>query len=85
MGDFVVTCAGGEIEWNFRRQVVVAQSTSKAELISASTAEREMMCILKLLKDFIIKATFPLKLYQDNQPAISLSQFRPDRDKLKHK
>lgn len=81
---FVLLYAGGAVSWHSKRQDVVAQSTSEAELISVSTAGKEIMWVLKLLKDFGVKINYPVRLYEDNQPAIALSHLRPGRDKLKH-
>ena len=76
--------AGGAVAWHSRKQEVIAQSTTEAELIAASAAAKEILWITKLLADFKVKTTTPIILYEDNQSAIALSHLRPGRDKLKH-
>lgn len=81
---YVAMIAGGAVAWHSRKQEVVAQSTSEAELIAASTAAKEVVWLLKHIDDFKVEIPRPVVLYEDNQPAIALSQTRSARDKLKH-
>jgi len=68
---FVIMFCGGPISWCSRRQTVVAQSSTEAELIAACECAKELKYLKELLNELTnmkVNAT----MYMDNQSTIKL-------------
>ena len=72
------------ISWSRRKQGSVAQSTTEAEYIAASTACREAMWLRKLLGGLLSVKLEPTVIRCDNQSCIKLSENPMFHDKSKH-
>src|SRR6187551_3903992 len=82
---FVFTINGGAVSWKSSKQDTVADSTTEAEYIAASEAEKEGVWMRKLLIELGVfpNASSPLELYCDNNGAIT--QAKEPRNHQKNK
>jgi hypothetical protein len=76
--------AGGIISWSSRLQQTVAVSTAEAEYMAAAAATKEGLWILQLWKDLGLETPVPLKIYSDNQAALSLLRNPVSSQRSKH-
>lgn len=74
----------GPITWRSKRQSSVALSTAEAEYISASAACQEALWVKELLKQVGIDMSKPIRLFNDNQSAISLARNPVQHSRTKH-
>jgi hypothetical protein len=89
---FVIKYAGCPIVWASKMQTEVALSTTEAEYIALSTALRECIPLMSLLKEmkeqgFAVEATSPqvrCKVFEDNSGAIELATVHKTRPRTKH-
>ena len=75
--------AGAAIIWKSKLQSCIAQSTTEAEYIAASTAAKEIVWLKLLLKDLGVNIQTPI-LYVDNQSAIKLMRNPEFHQRTKH-
>lgn len=75
--------AGAPITWRSKKQPTVAVSTAEAEYMGLSEAVKESLWLKNLLGEFDIQVT-PIKLYQDNQSCIQLSDHPSGHHRTKH-
>ena len=75
--------AGGAISWLSQRQVIVATSTTEAELIAASEATKEGIWLKRLFEEIVDLDSIPT-LYVDNSAAVRLSQNPEYHRRTKH-
>ena len=78
---FVITYQGIPIFWRSKLQTEIALSTCEAEYVALSTAMREVMPLLQLLKDLSIVCdvittppTITCKVFEDNQSCIAVAE-----------
>ncbi|KMQ83327.1 integrase core domain protein [Lasius niger] len=69
----VVTYAGGAISWLSQRQAMVATSTTKAEIVAANAAAKEVIWLSKLFEGIAKLKQIPV-LQVDNSAAVRLAQ-----------
>jgi transposase InsO family protein len=81
---FVFLYNGSAIAWACRKQTCTAWSSCEAEYIAIAEASRELLWIRRLLEDFHIEQTKPIRIYEDNQSAIKLIKTGESRNKTKH-
>ena len=89
---FYITYAGCPILWNSIVQSLIALSTTEVEYIALFTALREVIAIIRLLKDlksqgFPIYGSTPLikyKTFEDNMSCISLTTSHKTRPRTKY-
>lgn len=79
---FIYNC--GPISWLSKRQSTIALSTTEAEYISAFDATREAAWLRQLLADVTGHKVPPIKLYIDNQSAISIANNTNVSKRSKH-
>jgi hypothetical protein len=72
------------ISWSRRKQGSIAQTTAKAEYITASATSREAVWLRKLLSDLLSAELEPTVIHCDNQSSIKLSENLVFHDISKH-
>jgi hypothetical protein len=89
---YVILYAGCPILWTSRLQSETALSTTEAEYLSLSSALRETIPLMKLVKEFkkellLPMATTPVvhcKAFEDNSGAVELAKVPKMRPRTKH-
>ena len=81
---FVFILSGGAISWRSKKKSITAQSTVEAEYISMSFAVRELIWLRRMSLDTGVSTLSGLKLYSDNEGAISLSRNDVANERTKH-
>jgi hypothetical protein len=77
--------AGGAISWRSQRQVVVATSTTEAEIISASEATKEVIWLRRLFEGIVTEGLEEMSTLQvDNRAAVKLSHNPEYHRRTKH-
>lgn len=80
---YVILYAGGPIAWCSRRQPIVALSSTEAEYIAAADCCKELLYLKSLIQE-ITNIPLQVKLYVDNQSAISLMKTGVMNKRSKH-
>ena len=89
---FVIKYAGCPILWASKLQSLIALSTTEAEYISLSTALREVIPLMELIREmrdqgFDIKSATPTvhcKVFEDNSGALEIATVHKVRPRTKH-
>jgi hypothetical protein len=81
---FFTLINGSSISWESRKQSVVALSSTEAEYISLSQATKEVIWLRSLLSDLGHIQSLPTVIFEDNQPAINLSENPGNHCRSKH-
>jgi hypothetical protein len=89
---YIITYADCPIVWVSKLQTEIALSTMEAEYIALSTATREILPMLTLIKEaarrkIISKTSKPMihcKLFEDNKGAIEMANVPKMRPRTKH-
>jgi hypothetical protein len=89
---YVILYAGCPIIWASKMQSVVALSTTEAEYIALSTALREVICMMNLLKELkqrgipipFTKPKVTCRVFEDNAACIELAKEPKLRPRTKH-
>jgi len=88
---FIITYANCPVLWSSRLQSEIALSTAEAEYIALSTAMRDVIPFMSLLKE--LSCVFPLylpkpkivcKVYEDNQSCIAIAESQRFSPRTKH-
>ena len=89
--DFVITYSGVPIFWRSKLQTEIALSTCEAEYIALSTAMREVIPLMQLLKDLKVNCgvidTPPqvyCEVFEDNQSCIAVAELKKPPARTKH-
>ncbi|KXJ79475.1 hypothetical protein RP20_CCG000827 [Aedes albopictus] len=75
---------GGSVSWAARKQPCVTLSSTEAEYVALSEASRELMWLLKLLKDVGEEVPAPVIIHEDNQSCIAMLKSNGDSKRTKH-
>lgn len=89
---FCITYAGCPLVWKSSMQSIIALSTTEAEYIALSTALREVISIIQLLKElegkgFAIHKTTPkitCRTFEDNMSCLKIATNHKARPRTKH-
>ncbi len=88
---FVICYAGCPVLWTSKLQTEIALSTAEAEYIALSTAMREVIPFIYLLKElsFIFELHLPeakvhCKVFEDNRSCISITSGQKFSPRTKH-
>ena len=88
---YIVFYAGCPMMWASRMQTEIALSTAEAEYIACSTALRDVLSLMQLLRE--INKIFPVKqpkpeihckVYEDNESCIAMAKKRKFSPRTKH-
>ncbi|XP_065082125.1 uncharacterized protein LOC135704599 [Ochlerotatus camptorhynchus] len=67
-----VFCLGGPISWAARKQPCVTLSSTEAKYVALSEPSRELLWLMKLLKDVGEPILAPVVVHEDNQSCIAM-------------
>ncbi len=83
---YIVMLFGGLVAWKSNKQSIVTGSTTEAELLSLTSATKEVMQIFRIFRDIQLDVESGLTVYCDNQQAIRIVTAEGQRIKtaLKH-
>jgi hypothetical protein len=81
---FIVKIAGAPVVWAAKKQTLVSQSTTEAELIALSAVSKMITWIQKLLVEIGIPFDNPITVYEDNQSVIKLVESEAVHARTKH-
>ena len=88
---YVITYSGLPICWSSKLQTEIALSTCEAEYIALSTAMREVIPLIQLLKDLEVACnvittppTVTCKVFEDNQSCIAVAESKKPPTRTKH-
>lgn len=81
---YIFKLDGGCISWSSRLQPTVALSTAEAEYMAACAAVQEAMYLRQLLSDLGWSMDGPIKIKEDNQGCIALSENPVHHKRTKH-
>ncbi len=74
---------GALVSWASKKQSTIALSTTEAEMVAISEALRELLWLSNLCESFEVH-NIDLKLYTDNQPALSIAHKPGFNGQTKH-
>ncbi|KAF2902636.1 hypothetical protein ILUMI_03551 [Ignelater luminosus] len=80
---FLMKVFGNTVYWATKRQISVALSSTESEYIALAMAVTDLLWLKKLLEDFGISLSIPLKVFEDNQSCIHLLH-KWEHRRLKH-
>lgn len=84
-GGYAFLLAGAAISWRSKLQSVIALSTAEAEYMALSEASRETMFLRHILQEIdYMSSPTPTTLFEDNQPAIKISNNPVTSARTKH-
>ncbi|SGY45605.1 BQ5605_C001g00307 [Microbotryum silenes-dioicae] len=84
VGAYASMLAGGVISWQSNQQSMIATSTTKAEILSASSATREAIWLRRLAGDVGIPQAQPTIIQEDNAACIQIAKDPVDHMRTKH-
>nr|GFB96893.1 putative retrotransposon protein [Tanacetum cinerariifolium] len=77
---------GGAVTWKNSKQDTVADSTCESEYILACEASKESIWMKNFIGDHrvVLTVQYPIKIFCDNESAVTLTKEPNDHGKLKH-
>lgn len=75
---------GNLVTWKSKKQQVVSRSSAESEFRALALGICEGMWIQRLLKELGVELLNPIKMFCDNQAAISIAKIPVHHDKTKH-
>ncbi|SGZ14588.1 BQ5605_C029g10604 [Microbotryum silenes-dioicae] len=84
VGAYASMLAGGVISWQSKQQSMIATSTTKAKILSASSATREAIWLRRLAGDVGIPQAQPTIIQEDNAACIQIAKDPVDHMRTKH-
>jgi hypothetical protein len=81
---FLIKMGTGAVSWSAKKQTVVADSSTEAEYVSASSAGREVLWMRSLLQELGMKIVGPSPLMVDNQSALKVLRNPEHHGRMKH-
>jgi len=82
---YIFTLAGGAISWKSFKQTVTASSTIYAEFVTCYEATRQVNWLKKFIGLKVVDDIHrPLKLYCDNEPAVTYAHNNRSSNAAKH-
>jgi len=82
-GGFLFRANGATIDWQSKKQLLVATSTTEAEYVACSEATRKARCLIQLHKDVTSELVIP-PIYCDNNGALKNIRSGVSSAKTKH-
>jgi hypothetical protein len=71
---YIFKLAGGPISWKSGKQPIVTLSSTEAEYVTLTITVKEAVYVRKLLIELYYPLSYqPVKIFEDNQPAINLT------------
>ena len=79
-----VSSNGGTIFWSCQKQTIVALSSTETKSIALMHATKKVLWILHFITEVFKPLKFPIKLYPDNQSAITIAYGNQQHSRAKH-
>jgi hypothetical protein len=84
VGGYITFVGNSPISWLSRKHHTVVLSTTEAEYIALCHCMQEMMFLKSLMDELGFKTSKPIKIYEDNQSCIKLSNNPELHGRSKH-
>ena len=84
MSGYVFMIDGGTTSWSSKKQPMIALSTTEAEYIATTHAEKEALWLRIFIVEITQPLTCPVTVYCDNQWAILVSKKDQYHARMKH-
>lgn len=81
---YIIFLGSSPISWRSKKQTVVSCSSAEAKYRAMATTTKEIIWLLRLLKDFGVSNAAPVPLFCDNQAAIHISANPGFHERTKH-
>ena len=81
---FLIKMGSGAVSWSAKKQTTVADSSTEAEYVSASSAGREILWMRNLLTEIGVEVKGPSPLMVDNQSALRVLKNPEHHGRMKH-
>ena len=81
---YVFICNGGVVSWKSFKQLIIADSTTKAEYVATLDAAKKGFWFKKFIMELEIMTSDAISLYCDNNRAIALIKESRFYQKMKH-
>ena len=81
---FLIKMGTGAVSWSAKKQTVVADSSTEAEYVSASSAGREILWMRSLLQELGMEIEGPSTLHVDNLSALRVLKNPEHHGRMKH-
>ena len=74
----------GSISWSCQKQTIVTLSSTEAEFIALTHATKEAIWLKQSITEVFQPIKLPIKLYSDNQSAITIAYGNQQHSRTKH-
>jgi hypothetical protein len=81
---YVFQIDSGTISWSCQKQAIVALSSTEAEFIALTHATKEAIWLKQFITEVFQPIKLPIKLYSDNQSAITIAYGNQQHSRTKH-
>ena len=81
---YVFQIDGGSISWSCQKQSIIALSSTEAEFIALTHTMKEAIWLRNLITEVFQPLNLPIKLYSDNQSAITITYGNQQHTRTKH-
>jgi hypothetical protein len=81
---YIFQIDGGSVSWSCQKQNIVALSSTEAEFIALTHATKEALWLHHFITETFQPLKCPIKLYSDNQSAITIAYGNQLHSRTKH-
>ena len=81
---YIFQIDGGSISWSFQKQNIVTLLSTEAEFIALTHAAKEALWLHHFITEVIKPLKSPIRLYSDNQSAITITYGNQQHTRTKH-
>ena len=81
---YVIKVFGNVINWKSRKQRMVTKASTYAEYVALFEAVSEVKFVLQVMKNFNVKLSVPVKIFEDNTGAINIANYGNFTKNSKH-
>ena len=81
---FIFKLGNGPVSWTARKQQCVTLSSTEAEYVALSEACKELVWMMKLMRDVGENIDGPVLIHEDNQSCISILEAEGECRRTKH-
>ena len=81
---YIFQIDGGSISWSCQKQNIVALSSTEAEFIALTHVTKEALWFQNFITEVIQPLKSPIRLYSDNQSAITIAYGNQQHTRTKH-
>jgi hypothetical protein len=81
---YIIFLGGTPIHWASKKQTGTAASSAQAEYVALGTATNKLLGIMNFLEELGYKQSVPVKVWEDNETCIAMTQTFGPSGKTKH-